>query len=294
MQRCPLLETLTTRGLQDETLSDITRVLREGRCSLLKHVEISDPEYSTHKATIIEELLCSIGSMTSTTTDDTHVDRKGGLVTYIQGLGGKWSPAIIPCHAYTLTRLELSKSALFGLLTLSEIVYGLPKLLKLTIRIWLSSADEEVLATKGISKLKWICNGLTDLELAFDSYPLQDVLDPAWNGSCLDRSYTWLFSQIGELKMLRDLSLTSLFELLSLRSGPKYVEKLSELEQLRTLRLDIAAPRFIGAMEAEWMIEHWPRLIEVGITERYQNNLEEFCTILKDRRPRLRVDRKRE
>ncbi|KAG0013736.1 hypothetical protein BGZ80_010888 [Entomortierella chlamydospora] len=267
IERCPLLEKLTLEGLTDETILDITAVLKSGRCYLLKEV-VSSRMLSGCNRKYMEDLLCSIGFATNITTSSGR-NGGGGLEAYTQRISGLWSAALIPRYSQTLARLVLAGNALYGLKSMIAIVYGLPRLQMLTIRISLSSVPEKDLDWTGLLQNRWACaDDMIDLALKIDvPHTFKSVLDPMWKGSVVDQTFEWLFSRIGQLRMLRYLKLDCERDLLSLRNEPKYLGKMTELKQLRELLFYSESPGLVSAEEAEWMIENWPRLINVVISE---------------------------
>ncbi|KAF9159957.1 hypothetical protein BGX20_002726 [Mortierella sp. AD010] len=267
IERCPLLEKLTLEGLTDKTILDITAVLKSGRCNLLKEV-VSSRMLSGYNRKYMEDLLCSVGFVTDITTSSGR-NGGGGLEAYTQRISALWSEALIPRHSQTLARLTLAGNALYTLKSMIAIVYGLPRLQMLRMRISLSSVPEKDLDWAGQLQNRWVCaDDMIDLALKIDvPHTFKSVLDPMWKGSAVDQDFEWLFSRIGQLRVLRYLELDCERDLLSLSNELEYLDKMTELKQLRELIFYSASPGLVSAYEAEWMIVYWPRLINVVIYE---------------------------
>jgi hypothetical protein len=300
LEKCPLLEDLRLEKLEDEVLVEITKSLKSGNCPLLKNISSYGVRGYARNHKGMHSLLYAVGhkdvdssSFNVYPTRSESDNEQRGLATYIQGFSGiEWCTALTERHAQTMTRLEFESNILLSVTTLADIAQGLPRLKNLRIGLCLSDSPLDSERIKLLQR-PWALKDLQDLTIDFTlPYHVKNILDPAWSGSAIDQYMTWIFSGIGESTQLKSLDFDNPRDLLSLILEPCYLLKLSELKQLKKLHFHCFLPEIMGSAEAEWMIDNWPRLIEVNIYEEARwscSGLSEFKAVLKERRPWLQL-----
>ncbi|KAG0018620.1 hypothetical protein BGZ80_006950 [Entomortierella chlamydospora] len=283
LERCPLLENLRMEMVRHpNTLSQVRHVLELGKCPRLKSVRLGwVVSYETREEDILA-LLRIIGSG-STNGDDFGDNgdpdglenltwevngtplKRGGLGTF--GLDSTfpfnrtWAEALTHHHANTLTVLDLMNLRQIPIDLVVGLVSGLPELQSLMVAIWLRF--EGTPDTDTLLNTQWSCLGLKTLKLGIQLSGdfTTEVTHRSGNGSLGDLCMGYLFSQIGRLTKLEEWGLSTWIDILSIENG--YLSWLPQLKQLRGLNLRQYPNGTIGAVEAEWMMEHWTKLVHV-------------------------------
>ncbi|KAF9995240.1 hypothetical protein BGZ79_011076 [Entomortierella chlamydospora] len=283
LERCPLLENLRMEMVRHpNTLSQVRHVLELGKCPRLKSVRLGwVVSYETREEDILA-LLRIIGSG-STNGDDFGDNgdpdglenltwevngtplKRGGLETF--GLDSTfpfnrtWAEALTHHHANTLTVLDLMNLRQIPIDLVVSLVSGLPELQSLMVAIWLRF--EGTPDTDTLLNTQWSCLGLKTLKLGIQLSGdfTTEVTHRSGNGSLGDLCMGYLFSQIGRLTKLEEWGLSTWIDILSIENG--YLSWLPQLKQLRGLNLRQYPNGTIGAVEAEWMMEHWTKLVHV-------------------------------
>ncbi|KAF9109533.1 hypothetical protein BGX27_007508, partial [Mortierella sp. AM989] len=286
--RCPLLEKLTLDRPRKNAIIGITEVLKGGQCPLLKEIETNHLVY--YGSQIFEDLMCSVGQSSKVEGGNGEI-RKGGLETYIQSSGKEiWNPVFKPCHAQTLTRLELPLGTMPDVSVWTGILTGLPRLQRLSMSIGLFPVTDFSERAEIFHK-QWACGDMRDLTLGFTiPYDLKSVRDSSWEGSQVNKWLIWIFSQVGQLTNLRSLELHGGRDFLSIQCAPYYPFWLYNLKQLRKLRFQCGLPDLMGCTEATWMATNWSKLIEVVVFVDSSISVEELASFertLKAARPWL-------
>ncbi|KAF9170550.1 hypothetical protein BGX20_008822 [Mortierella sp. AD010] len=151
-----------------------------------------------------------------------------------------------------------------------------------------------------MSRKKWVCLRLIQMDFSIDiGHNIGGVEASEWKSSLEDESMNHVLTQIGRLTNLEEWSLGSNLDLLTLK-GNRYLCKLTELKQLKMLRLKQAySPYLMASEEADWIIENWPRLVHLVIDNReasrraYESDIfstETFTNTLAKRRPWIQID----
>ncbi|KAF9353264.1 hypothetical protein BGX26_008973 [Mortierella sp. AD094] len=288
LERCPLLESLRMEMVHhSKTLSQVSRVLESGKCPRLKFVRLGwVVSYGTKEEDILA-LLRVIGSRN--TNDDDFGDnddaddpenwgwkmndtllKRGGLESFAMDSTFPFNRVCVEAlthhHANTLTVLDLMNLRQIRIELVVGLVSGLPQLQSLMIAIWLKfKEDKGSPDTDTLLNTQWSCLGLKTLELGIqlsDDFTIE-ITHRSGNGSLADQCMGYLFSQIGRLTKLEEWELTTWIDLLSIESG--YLSWLPQLKQLRGLNLKRYPNNMMGAVEAEWMMEHWTKLVHVTV-----------------------------
>ncbi|KAF8978871.1 hypothetical protein BGZ46_006058 [Entomortierella lignicola] len=288
LEKSPRLERLCLAGrYKSVTIDEIAGVLQTGVCPLLAALEFRDIRDTKYTPGELANLIRSIGSNGS-----------GGLETLSlftkTRFGHQTISALTKCHAKTLTTLVWPQLTSLNLSLFGDLLRGLPKLQTLQAKVWLNLRTKDGPDMDSVFNKQWNCPDMINLEIDLGlSCNFHATIDKNWKGSLSDRSMTYAISQIGRLRTLRKLELSSEVALLTL-SGPGYLRMLSNLKQLGTLRFDRWADNEMGSGEAEWMIENWPRLIRVIEVWRLRTTnrgrvFDDFTRTLVKKRPWLQI-----
>ncbi|KAF9169619.1 hypothetical protein BGX21_009866 [Mortierella sp. AD011] len=304
IERCPLLEKLSIAGrFKSTTLSDLSTILQTGVCPSLSTLELGDSHDTRHGPGDLATLIRSIGCGSNNKgINNGNGSDSGGLEALSLYNGTRFGPlaisALTQCHAKTLTTLRWPQLTSLNLSLFGDILKGLPRLQTLQARVWLNLRVKDGPDMDRVFEKQWNCPDLINLELDLGlSCNFHSTADPLWKGSLSDRCMTYVFSQIARLVTLKKLEIRSEVALLILRE-PGYLGMLSGLKQLQSLRFDRWESFEIGAEDAKWMIENWPKLSQVVEIWRLQGilpqrtrgrALEGFTQTLVTLRPWLRT-----
>ncbi|KAF9360360.1 hypothetical protein BGX26_009712 [Mortierella sp. AD094] len=176
--------------------------------------------------------------------------------------------AITQFHAETLTHLSLPR---VHLSVLTDLMRDLNRIQSVTAVLWLENRMSFGVDLEPIFNKRWNCLAINRLDLDLDllTCHIPSVLSQNWIGSLADRCMSFLMSQMARLEELQELRLKCDVNLLTSDKGPSYLTRLSTLKRLEVLKLDRKSTSWpsmgalLGAEEAEWMNESWPRLRKV-------------------------------
>ncbi|KAF9110004.1 hypothetical protein BGX27_006883 [Mortierella sp. AM989] len=291
----PLLERLVLYQTTQESLQQVSNLLKDNICPRLKHLRLESVCITDGNMKTIVELIRSVGCWRGNTVErlfkDTGYETNGGLESFVADFyflfDASIPQALIECHAKTLTVLDLSNSRSISFLPFMHAVSSLPKLRSIKAPISLCpdmTHDSHQLEEQ--LKSPWLCLGLKtlDLTMALQNIPglsSQDV----WKDSLADPCASYIFDQINRLKDLRMLGLRCSIQLLTMEKG--YLTRLSGLMQLRHLVISGSNVSELRENEANWMIDNWPRMVH--ITLRFVDKWEAI-KILAKRRPWIVVE----
>ncbi|KAF9955318.1 hypothetical protein BGZ72_003841 [Mortierella alpina] len=157
----------------------------------------------------------------------------------------------------------------------------------------------------------WECVHLETLHLTLQhvpsngSSPLAPDRFKHYSVIWMERSYLHIFKQIGKLRELRELVLQGPLNPLRLKvkdpaeTGPwvrneetmcKLLSQLSGLCELRGLDMEQLRGRLIGVEEVVWMLDHWPKLVQLKGLEKLSTK--DVVAWLHARRPWIDLGKK--
>ncbi|KAG0364911.1 hypothetical protein BGZ54_007038 [Gamsiella multidivaricata] len=300
LRRCPNLEMLhLIRIHHEDTLPQVVSLFSEDRyCTKLKDVRMGYIRRNDNTAALQADFLRLLGHDSGNGCSDNGF--RHGLEKLTLSRAVEFNEqsilALSNHHVGSLTTVDFSKLCM-STTNFIHLMTSLPKLRSLYAVLEYTRTDTQAV----LLQKQWICLELRILELNIDLICDDNQFRaPAWKGSPADSCMTYLFSQIGILTKLQQWRLqTSDVDLWQLEGG--YLGLLAGLKQLRACYFERLFPiRFqIGTRVAEWMIEHWPRLIHVGMLNGFakerleasdRHALHAFTETLLANRPWLQVD----
>ncbi|KAK3823155.1 MAG: hypothetical protein J3Q66DRAFT_437568 [Benniella sp.] len=257
-ERCPRVEKLHVVGMcSRSTLEHLTKTLKENKLPELRHLILESFEVYSPKDKLFDELMSSI----------THGLESFGFDGYGENQLVRF---LIPYHSRSLTRLDLINAPI-TLSMLSDLMTGLPCLRTVKAQIAQNQYSGDILPFNR----DWRCVDMTTLQLDLRMWDIRFIItDPEWKEStekaCLDH----VFSQVGKLKSLQLLNLGCDIAMYVKKHG--YLEQLAGLKQLKILDLTNTLCAGLGKQEALWMVENWPKLLQVnekGLPEVFKKTL---------------------
>ncbi|KAF9184021.1 hypothetical protein BGZ51_003637 [Haplosporangium sp. Z 767] len=170
-------------------------------------------------------------------------------------------------HAHTLSYLDLTPGFLdiYAFANLMATLEGLKK-----AKLWVVLFDSESglvdLDEFGLGKIlqnQWACKDLRKLEVCFERASVtggSDSFQPG-DGTLQDVFLEYAFTRIGSMTALEELIYDGWFRILRLDEG--YLDRLRNLKRLKELGTVGEKSIDFGVKEAEWILEHWPRLTQI-------------------------------
>ncbi|KAF9108855.1 hypothetical protein BGX27_008191 [Mortierella sp. AM989] len=312
LERCPVLERLDMDWINNSsTLPMVNSVLGAGKCPRLKFVQLGAVIKYEARDEDIAGLMRVIGCSNVDNDDSDEVNNWGwgmrnspvtrrGLQTLVLDSALPFEQgcvqALIQYHADTITILDIMGLRQMRIELATSLAAGLPHLQYLTVAVWLKSKDNDAQTDMDtLFKTQWKCLELRRLKLCIQHSDdiSTGTAHQSGDGSPGDQYLGYLFSQIGRLTKLEEWSLTSWADLLTIKGG--YLSWLPQLKQLKGLNLKRYPNNKMGAEEAEWILEHWPRLVHVTVYAARGSLSDEdepfFAakSVLLDRRPWMRI-----
>ncbi|KAG0366199.1 hypothetical protein BGZ54_005675 [Gamsiella multidivaricata] len=299
LERCPLLERLEVDWLHHpDTLGQIIDVLRRRKCPLLKHALLGAVLRFDAAEGQFAELISALGS--GERVDETirnngcdHGYRGYGLHTFtvesILPFEQQSALALTRHHSQTMTVLDLMSLRELRIQLFVGMMEGLPRLQRLMAAVWLGHKQDGGPGMDTVFKTQWSCLGLTELRLGLqlsEEVRLEPDHRPG-NLSVADQYIGYMFSQIGRLTQLKECNLTSGVNLLDLEKG--YLTHLIKLKQLRGLNLRRCTSCKLSVDVAQWMLDHWPRLIYLVVFA-FEWPLDAGKAVLQEKRPWMQVE----
>ncbi|KAG0090276.1 hypothetical protein BGZ92_003290 [Podila epicladia] len=264
LHRCTYLEylrfTMNCRDHWAQELAQLKSVITE-RCPSLKYLGLLEYPNSYFISDPVSAIL-------SRTTRGLEF-----LETNIR----KWTPSIVKAlsdhHSHTLKSIQLTTPMPVEYFV--QIASSCVNLKILRCERGLSLESFRING-KQLVKIRWNCQGLRQLQVRWGHTPAD------WPPRYRQELLKYMGKQIGRLANLQELEIDGK-DLASLQYGRL---RLGNLRQLRTLVvLDTFKDVKWSAEDAEWMLEHWPRLVR--IEGREGDHLAEAFEVLLHRRPWL-------
>ncbi|KAF9361559.1 hypothetical protein BGX34_007068 [Mortierella sp. NVP85] len=241
--RCPRMEKLGLGWVnQESTMQYLFRTLQENKLVKLRHVSILGFHHEHFQdlfAKALAHVECGMESLEF---------RSNPTKSVIQSL--------LQYHSHSLTKLRLEcYSILFC--TLSELLTGLPNL-----RVFRAGVSIGRFSEGEIPDKDWECIGLRNLQLQLCGYGSDDMSHPGWKGSRTKIQLDYVFSKVAKLENLQVLSMGGQVKDLYLKKHG-YLTQLADLKELQVFDLGTTWNNKFGKREALWMIENWPKLMQV-------------------------------
>ncbi|KAF8984294.1 hypothetical protein BGZ46_008382 [Entomortierella lignicola] len=291
----PQLESLILFKATGENLLQVSDLLKENACPFLKRLHLVNVGIHDINKEVIVALIRALGIQRRTIVNgiqrNSPHDTCSGLKSFVADfyiiLNMSIPRALAEYHAETLTTLDLSNSRTISFLPFMYALSNLPKLLLVKAPVWLSpelSVDPMELEKQ--LGIPWSCLGLRTLDLTIGLQNIAELSDNnIWKTSIVHLCANYIFLQISEMNNLQMLGLRSTIQLLTMEKG--YLTQLTGLKQLRHLAMS-GGNLELGKDEAEWMIEHWKRLIH--ITLRHIGEWEAY-KFMKEKRPWITIEK---
>ena len=200
------------------------------------------------------------------------------LVLHLGPDQGPVVQSIVEHHKF-LKLLDLGTSEL-SMLALQEIMTSLPALRSLS-----AYTNIEVGANGESTQRHWACKEIISLQLRLHTRRTESTMaSDKWADSIQKQGLDHIFSETARMKGLQELQIGYSRELYTMESG--YLTQLADLKQLWMFDLVLTPDTKFGKIEALWMADNWPRLIQV-----YSRGASEvFCRTLLERRPLMKIE----
>ncbi|KAG0301606.1 hypothetical protein BGZ98_008196 [Dissophora globulifera] len=260
LKHCPLLEEIHLWDLHlDSTLELLQDAFRNGACPQLKALFPSNS--APTKKDPLPTLLSVMGPNRGvnavglqTLTIPTHYFLAESALAITQHL------------AQSMTVLNFQEH-IMKFEVFNELVTGLPHLRSLSARIEeISAQTVDINRFNQMCARDWVCLGLEKLQVGSQlTQGIPTVKTDSWKQSLPRRCMDYMFSQFARLENLEQWDwVAGPVDLFILTGG--YLRTLSNLKQLRRLGLGSSTVYRMGAKEADWVAENWPRLEHVDLS----------------------------
>ncbi|KAG0328090.1 hypothetical protein BGZ99_006263 [Dissophora globulifera] len=283
----PSLERLELRRLADMVdLQHIVHLIENKKLSRLQHLDIEIIRHTNICIEDLSDLVRAAGNEYSCIKNDVdhgyanqkvqdalHCDDNGAQRGFKSismsswfGVDEDFTSTLVGFQAGMLTSIKLSMRKLdFESFVL--LMKGLRELRSATLSVDLSRANIYMIPEAVYKSTPWPCKGLTNLKLSLaTSVSWSGIGKPDRSRSFGDRALEYIFSRIGELSELRELTLTSNMRSV-LRLDHGYLSLLSGLSGLLFLNMTYCRIDFLGQEEEEFMAKYWRRLIHVSVLD---------------------------
>ncbi|KAK3823130.1 MAG: hypothetical protein J3Q66DRAFT_138388 [Benniella sp.] len=244
LERCPRLEKLNLNWTHDEvTFQHLVKTLKENKLPALRHLRMA-----VRNRTELNNLLIEVLS---------HIPCGLESFGYENHDGNLDSQPLIRHHSHSLTNLDLHQSRIpFG--TFLDLMVGLPCLQTVMATIIGRPNDKNDFP---LNK-HWECLGLRSLQLGLSAWLYYATSRDEGMKSIGKRASDYLFAEVAKLASLRKLRIRcDPMEPYSKSRG--YLEQLAGLKQLEHLEIAHTKHNALGEDEAQWMVDNWPRLLQV-------------------------------
>ncbi|KAF9350649.1 hypothetical protein BGX26_011218 [Mortierella sp. AD094] len=255
LDHSPLLERLELPEVLTDTnevrIYQTAHVLRSKDRSRLKHlglcVELDDDA-------ALVELLATVGY--DSANHGGRIDEEEGLQSLHLDLRASYSETLcefMPRYfAKSLVNLSLKSfcASPRGIEIVEDILSGLPNLLSLNVEVLVELVDVKEFDIEAIYQTSWKCVGLRKMNFGIDGSSYAPKIKD-------DLALDYIFTQIGQLPMLEELSIDISFHVLERRHG--YLDLLAGLKRLKVM--DFSAYRaHLSIKDVKWMLEQWTSL----------------------------------
>ncbi|KAK3823167.1 MAG: hypothetical protein J3Q66DRAFT_138605 [Benniella sp.] len=268
LERCPRMERLDLgRTNYEPTLQHLSKVLKDNKLPKLRHFATGGFKESHLQDALAEAL--------------SHVENGLGSLKFMVTPS---EPVIQSLVQYHSCMMKLDITCDISIWGLSDLMAGLPNLRSFKGRV----SDEYRYAPMHIKDIPfvkhWECVGLKNLRLHLDGWDSGDTIEHERKGSRRRLFLDYMFSELAKLTRLQELFIEcGLRNLFLKRHG--YLTRLADLKQIKVFNFGyISDDRESGKEEALWMVENWPRLLEVHTPQ-----MDELDEVLLEKRPLLEI-----
>ncbi|KAK3823168.1 MAG: hypothetical protein J3Q66DRAFT_437577 [Benniella sp.] len=267
LERCPRIEKLDL-GYEttDSTIWHLSKLLKENNFPRLRHLVAGGGRVKGYFQEAMAEVL-------------SHVECGLESLEFVDSPSEPVIQSLVQYHS-RMTKLDFSGYEI-SLWNLSDLMAGLPNLRSFESEV----SSDYVRSSRDIPfDQHWECVSLKNLRLHLDGWDSSDTTEHERKGSRVRLFLDYMFSELAKLTRLQELFIEcSLRNLFFKRHG--YLTRLADLKQIKVFNFGkISDDRESGKEEALWMVENWPRLLEVHIPQ-----MDEFDEVLLEKRPLIEV-----